>query len=433
MFCTSCGSKLPDNARFCTSCGTPVTLPPVPVAVPSPAPVEEKPTEPIVELPVVEAPVAEEVAVAEPAVEDVAVEEVAVEAPVAEEPAIEEIAPEKPAVEEAVVVPVVVEPTIEPTVEPTPFVVEPTMVVSPPAPTPVIPTPVDVPQPPVSEPIAVDTAQIAAPSVRKVQRLLSLCSHPLTAIAAVLQTLFAFVLLIVATALPVMLFVDGALEIFVDAETANLIADVLLEGGSMLVLFPILALFVCAVASIMKAIGAWATLSGGYKAPRTAANGCLVVQIGSYLSVIGAALVGVMAVSVYSAYLDIIDRDFGLVYNAEWIVGFGAVIGAVVLVFFAAKQITLGSLAWRMQRNLRAACDEKHVLRAGGTGTASLHLVSAVAFAGAAIVLLMPETLTMVEAILAAALCLLAIADAVVGALALVHYGATLRLIKRDV
>lgn len=53
MFCTKCGAKLPDGARFCAMCGAPATMPetpstPVaaPVAAPAPAPVPAAASQP---------------------------------------------------------------------------------------------------------------------------------------------------------------------------------------------------------------------------------------------------------------------------------------------------------------------------------------------------------------------------------------------------
>lgn len=355
MFCTSCGSKLADGARFCTSCGAPAEVAPVPV-------------------PMVEEPVA---------------------APTYEEGVTEKL----------------------------------------PSPTPTEPIPAAAAEPaaekgPIFEPMAVDTKQIAPLSVKRAQRLLSLCTHPLMAIAAVFRTLGAIVMLVLAIALPVLLFAEDALEIFVEAEEAAFIFEVLEESGDTVLLLSVLALFVLAIASIMTAIGAWATLAGGCKDRRTAANGCLVVQFGSYLSAIGVLLAAVAVVLTYGAYVDVIGREFGLVYNAVWIIGLGGAIGAAVVGFSLAKKITLGSLAWRMQRNLAATADEKRAFRAGGTGTASLYLLSAVLCAVVAVMLLSAEVLGVVEAILATVFCFMTVTDAVIGSMALVHYGVTLRLLR---
>ena len=44
MFCTNCGKKLPDGARFCGQCGKPVSVPaPAPTPAPVPAPVQAAP------------------------------------------------------------------------------------------------------------------------------------------------------------------------------------------------------------------------------------------------------------------------------------------------------------------------------------------------------------------------------------------------------
>jgi len=95
MFCTKCGKKLPDTAKFCTNCGAPVKARQIPVVDPM---AEEAPAA---------APVAEEIPAAAPAVEEApaaapVAEEVPAAAPVVEEPsAAEPAAEEAPVVEEA--------------------------------------------------------------------------------------------------------------------------------------------------------------------------------------------------------------------------------------------------------------------------------------------------------------------------------------------
>ncbi|MBP5618574.1 MAG: zinc ribbon domain-containing protein [Clostridia bacterium] len=43
MFCTHCGKKLPDGARFCGQCGQPVSAPAASAPAPAPAPVQAAP------------------------------------------------------------------------------------------------------------------------------------------------------------------------------------------------------------------------------------------------------------------------------------------------------------------------------------------------------------------------------------------------------
>ncbi len=145
MFCSQCGNKLPDNAKFCARCGQRAMRAPVPEPVfeaPVPEPVFETPIpEPVFEAPVpepvFEAPMPEpvfEAPVPEPAVEapipepvfEAPVPEPAVEAPIPE-PVFEAPVPE-PAVEAPIPEPVFEAPVPEPAVEapiPEPAVEEP--------------------------------------------------------------------------------------------------------------------------------------------------------------------------------------------------------------------------------------------------------------------------------------------------------------------
>lgn len=56
MFCSKCGTQLPDGSAFCGNCGNPVAAPAAPVA--PVAPVAEVPAQPVYEAPVAPAPVA---------------------------------------------------------------------------------------------------------------------------------------------------------------------------------------------------------------------------------------------------------------------------------------------------------------------------------------------------------------------------------------
>lgn len=58
-FCSNCGNKIPDGAKFCMSCGTPVVIMPAPAAPVAPAPAAPVAAEPVVTQP-------ETVAVPEP-------------------------------------------------------------------------------------------------------------------------------------------------------------------------------------------------------------------------------------------------------------------------------------------------------------------------------------------------------------------------------
>ena len=58
MFCSKCGTQLPDGSAFCGNCGNPVAAPAAPVA--PVAPVAEVPAQPVYEAPVAPAPVAVE-------------------------------------------------------------------------------------------------------------------------------------------------------------------------------------------------------------------------------------------------------------------------------------------------------------------------------------------------------------------------------------
>ncbi len=84
MFCTQCGNKLLDDAKFCPQCGAKVVTAPEPVAEPA---VEAAPVvEPVVEAPPVVEPVVEAAPVVEPVVEAAPVVEPVVEATPVVEP-----------------------------------------------------------------------------------------------------------------------------------------------------------------------------------------------------------------------------------------------------------------------------------------------------------------------------------------------------------
>lgn len=71
MFCSNCGTQLPDGAGFCSNCGTALNVAPVEVTPVAETPVVVAPVEtPVAEVPV-EAPVAEPVAPAAPLSENV--------------------------------------------------------------------------------------------------------------------------------------------------------------------------------------------------------------------------------------------------------------------------------------------------------------------------------------------------------------------------
>ena len=71
MFCSNCGTQLPDGAGFCSNCGTALNAAPVEVTPVAETPVVVAPVEtPVAEVPV-EAPVAEPVAPAAPVSENV--------------------------------------------------------------------------------------------------------------------------------------------------------------------------------------------------------------------------------------------------------------------------------------------------------------------------------------------------------------------------
>lgn len=71
MFCSNCGTQLPDGAGFCSNCGTALNAAPVEVTPVAETPVVVAPVEtPVAEVPV-EAPVAEPVAPAAPLSENV--------------------------------------------------------------------------------------------------------------------------------------------------------------------------------------------------------------------------------------------------------------------------------------------------------------------------------------------------------------------------
>lgn len=64
MFCSNCGTQLPDGAAFCSNCGTALNVAPVAETPVAETPVAETPVveAPVAEAPVVEAPVAAPVA-----------------------------------------------------------------------------------------------------------------------------------------------------------------------------------------------------------------------------------------------------------------------------------------------------------------------------------------------------------------------------------
>lgn len=73
MFCSNCGTQLPDGAAFCSNCGTALNVAPVAEAPVVETPVAETPVveTPVAETPVAEAPVVEPVAPAIPVSENV--------------------------------------------------------------------------------------------------------------------------------------------------------------------------------------------------------------------------------------------------------------------------------------------------------------------------------------------------------------------------
>ena len=84
MFCTNCGTQLPDEAKFCTNCGT--SLNPVPVAEEPVVPVAEEPVYVPVEEPAVQEPVYQEPVYQEPVYQEPVYQEPVYQEPVYQEP-----------------------------------------------------------------------------------------------------------------------------------------------------------------------------------------------------------------------------------------------------------------------------------------------------------------------------------------------------------